>query len=118
VNRTGADGGGGILSRALSRRAREHSDAVLPLVLEAYREGRRSGAARMADELLHFVVEELATAERQYAVLDAELMRAIAAAHEGGARPPVVEAYFGAQGATLSSLRDEIRRLRPSPGEG
>lgn len=112
MSQTRVSGSGGILSHALSQRVREHSDAVLPLVLEAFREGRRVGAASMADELLHHVIEQLATAERQYEALGAEQMESIIRAHEGGDRPPVVVAYFGATGSVLIALRDEIRRIR------
>ncbi|HJL20079.1 MAG TPA: hypothetical protein RMH99_30720 [Sandaracinaceae bacterium LLY-WYZ-13_1] len=119
--------GGGLLSRSLSLRAREHSDAIFPLVLEAFWEGRRAGAARLADELLCYLAGRLAEAERQYDALSAEQADAIAQAYGGGSQAPVVEAYFGATGAVLSGLCTEIRRVRPGrstvarprdPGEG
>ncbi|HJL14535.1 MAG TPA: hypothetical protein RMH99_02695 [Sandaracinaceae bacterium LLY-WYZ-13_1] len=113
----GIEGEGGVLPRALSERVREHSDSVLPLVLEAFREGRRAGVERLAEDLLGSVTERLAAVERQYEELGAEQMEVIAEAHEGHGRPAAVDAWFGATGAVLTALRGEIRSARPGPDE-
>lgn len=105
---------GGVLSRSLSQRLREHTDSVLPLVLEAFLEGRRAGVASVTDDLLERVVKWLAAAERQYEGLGLEGAEAIAQMY--GTSRPVVEAHFGATGATLAAVRDEIRRARCQRG--
>lgn len=96
------------LSATLSERVRRLSDETLVVALEAYREGRHAGAARLGDELTAYLNELFAELEASYDDVDPERVEASYA----GAQPsPTVAAHFGGAGDVLERIRSRVRAL-------
>lgn len=92
-------------SAELTERVRELSDALLVLVLDAFREGRRQGERRVAAAVDRDVEALLAELEAQFGALDgADLVR-LAACYEGADPSPLVAAHFGGAADVLMRLR-------------
>ncbi len=100
-----------FLSKLLSERVRRHSDEVLVLVLEAFREGQCAGAGRAARELATYCDALLAELERQHDELTPERVEQIEATYEGVGSSAVIAAYFGGSAAIVSRIQGEARRL-------
>lgn len=100
-----------LLSKLLSERVRRHSDEVLVLVLEAFREGQSAGAARAAGEIASYCDALVAELERQHDELTPERVEQIEATYEGVGSSAVIAAYFGGSAAIVSRIHGEARRL-------
>lgn len=98
-----------VLSAELSERVQGLSDAVLVLVLDAFREGRRAGDAKARAELLAYVESRLAELEAQFRTLDAAGCLRLEDGYEDAYPSPVAAAHFGGAGDVLALLRARLR---------
>lgn len=98
-----------VLSPELAERVRRLSDETLVAVLDAFREGRRSGAERARAEALARVDALLAELEARFRVLDPERCSDLEVTY-GGAASPLAAAHFGGAGDVLLRLRSWLER--------
>lgn len=101
-----------LLSRELSDRLRRLSDEARGLVIEAFTEGERRGAERVAGELVRYCESLLAELERQHDELTPERAEQVAAMYAGVAPSAAVAAHFGGSADIASRVLGEARRLQ------
>lgn len=100
-------------SAELTERVRELSDALLVLVLDAFREGRRQGERSAAEAADHEVEVLLSELEAQLGAFEAADHARLAGSYTGAKPSPLAAAHFGGAADALMRLRARYaRRLR------
>lgn len=99
------------LSSQLAERVRHLSDETLVVVLEAFREGRQVGAARVGDELKGYLDQLHAEFERLFGEVDADVLARMEDNYQNAAPSPVAAAYFGGAGDVVGRVRSRLRHL-------
>ena len=97
-------------SAELTERYGELSDALLVLLLDAFREGLRAGEKRAAEALDADIDALLADLEKRFHALDREGVAVLADGYRDAEPSPLAAAYFGAAADALIRLRGKQRR--------
>lgn len=99
------------LSSELAERVRHVSDETLVIALEAFREGRQVGAARVGDELKGYLDQLYAEFERLFAEVDSEALARMEGDYENARPSPVAAAHFGGAGEVIERVRSRLGQL-------
>lgn len=100
------------LPTELAERVRRLSDETLVLALEAYREGRRAGAARLNSELTEYLEQVFAELDSSFEeAKEPESMGRVEDGYATAAPSPIVAAHFGGAGDVLARVRMRLDEL-------
>lgn len=99
------------LPKPLTERVHRLSDEALQVVLEAYREGRQAGEARLSAELAAYLEGLCAEFETAFGRVDANGVGRFEAGFAGAKPSPLVAAHFGGVGDVLLRVRGRLEEL-------
>jgi hypothetical protein len=99
------------LSTRLTDSVQHLSDEILVVALEAFREGRHAGAARLGEELAAYLDQLHAELEAGYEKVSPESVANVEASYVSARPSPVFAAHFGGAGDVLERVRVHLRKL-------